>query len=93
MGVLDLQVRRNAYGRQNESFEADVDVMEMGGPPFKAIFIRAPVFEEAGEGSEVLAEWADHPVLIRDGSLLVSAFHPELTTDTRIHEYFLRMVT
>jgi 5'-phosphate synthase pdxT subunit len=92
LGVIDLSVRRNAYGRQNESFEADIDLEGIEGGRFHAVFIRAPVFEGAGEGSQVLARWADQPVLIRSGRVLVSSFHPELTDDTRIHDYFLKSV-
>jgi 5'-phosphate synthase pdxT subunit len=90
--VIDLSVRRNAYGRQNESFEADIDLVGIEGGRFHAVFIRAPVFESASEDSQVLARWADQPVLIRSGNVLVSSFHPELTDDTRIHDYFLKSV-
>jgi 5'-phosphate synthase pdxT subunit len=92
LAVLDLTVRRNAYGRQNESFEADIDLIGIDGDRFHAVFIRAPVFEGTGEGAEVLGTWADQPVLIHSGRVLVSAFHPELTNDTRIHDYFLKSV-
>ena len=83
-GVLDITVRRNAYGRQNESFECRLPVA--GWPePLRAVFIRSPVVEEAGEGVEVLAEWEGRPVLVRQGNVLAAAFHPELTGDLRVH--------
>ncbi len=90
LGLLDLKVRRNAYGRQRESFEAELDVKGVG--MVRAVFIRAPVFESPGPGVEVLAEWAEHPVLVRSGRLLASSFHPELTGDSRLHRYFLEQV-
>jgi 5'-phosphate synthase pdxT subunit len=100
LGVLDLGVRRNAYGRQVESFETEVDVRGLG--PVRGVFIRAPVFEETGEGVEVLATLAgpaangqgaeERPVLVRAGRLLASAFHPELTDDLRLHRFFLTEV-
>ena len=96
LGVLDLAVRRNAYGRQVESFETEVDVRGLG--PVRAVFIRAPVFEETGPGVEVLAALSPNgdgearPVLVRAGCLLASAFHPELTDDLRLHRFFLTEV-
>ena len=86
----DYRTRRNAFGRQVRSFEADLDVG--GGEPLRAVFIRAPWLEEPGPDVEVLAEVDGHPVLARDGRLLVAAFHPELTDDTRVHERFLNIV-
>ena len=91
LGLVDVAVRRNAFGRQVHSFEADLDIGH-GEEPVRAVFIRAPWIEEAGPGVEVLAEVDGHPVLARDGRLLVAAFHPELTDDTRIHELFLNQV-
>lgn len=90
LGLLDLTVRRNAYGRQRESFEEWIEVREMGAIP--AVFIRAPLFERVGRKVEVLATWGDHPVLVRQGRLVASAFHPELTDDLRLHGYFAREV-
>jgi len=90
LGVLELGVRRNAYGRQRESFEAELDVKDIGMVP--ALFIRAPVFELPGPEVEVLAEWAGRPVLVRSGRLLASSFHPELTDDVALHRYFLERV-
>jgi 5'-phosphate synthase pdxT subunit len=91
LGLGDFRVRRNAFGRQVRSFEADIDIGH-GDEPVRAVFIRAPWIEDAGPGVEVLAEVDGHPVLARDGRLLVAAFHPELTDDTRIHELFLNQV-
>jgi pyridoxal 5'-phosphate synthase pdxT subunit len=87
-GVLDIDVRRNAYGRQVDSFEADLEVDGLEDE-FHAIFIRAPVVERAGDGVEVLARWADLPVLVRQGPVLAAAFHPELSGDARLHERFV----
>jgi pyridoxal 5'-phosphate synthase pdxT subunit len=91
LGLADIRVRRNAFGRQVHSFEADLDIGH-GDEPVRAIFIRAPWIEEAGDDVEVLAEVDGHPVLARQGRILVAAFHPELTDDTRIHELFLNQV-
>ena len=91
LGLADITVRRNAFGRHVRSFEADLDLGD-GGEPLRAVFIRAPWIEEAGAGVEVLAEVDGHPVLAREGRILVAAFHPELTADTRIHELFLNQV-
>ena len=85
-GAIDLTVRRNAFGRQVDSFET---TLEVDGSPFDAVFIRAPFVERAGEGVEVLASVDGHPVLCRSGTVLVSAFHPELSDDLRVHELFL----
>jgi 5'-phosphate synthase pdxT subunit len=91
LGLGDFRVRRNAFGRQVRSFEADLELGH-GDGPVRAVFIRAPWIEDAGPDVEVLAEVDGHPVLARDGRLLVAAFHPELTDDTRIHELFLNQV-
>jgi 5'-phosphate synthase pdxT subunit len=91
LALTDISTRRNAFGRQVASFETDVDIGR-GERPFRAVFIRAPWIEEAGDGVEVLAEVDGHPVLAREGRILVAAFHPELTDDTRIHELFLNQV-
>jgi pyridoxal 5'-phosphate synthase pdxT subunit len=91
LGVGDYGTRRNAFGRQVHSFEADLDIGD-GDEPLRAVFIRAPWLEEAGADVEVLAEVDGHPVLAREGRLLVAAFHPELTDDTRVHERFLNIV-
>jgi 5'-phosphate synthase pdxT subunit len=91
LGLLDLEVSRNAYGRQVASFEAD---LELAGEdePLRGVFIRAPRVAEAGPEVEVLAELDGEPVLLRQGRVLVAAFHPELTDDTRVHERFLDLV-
>ena len=91
LGLVDLDVTRNAWGRQVHSFEADLDVAGET-QPVRGIFIRAPWIENAGEDVEVLAEHAGRPVLARQGRVLVAAFHPELTDDTRLHERFLQLV-
>ena len=92
--AIDIEVDRNAYGRQVDSFEADLDVPALGAEPFPAVFIRAPVVTSVGKGVEVLAT-VQHdgepaaPVAVRQDVLLATSFHPELTPDTRFHEYFL----
>jgi 5'-phosphate synthase pdxT subunit len=91
LGLLDVEVGRNAYGRQVASFEAD---LELSGEeePLRGVFIRAPRVEAAGPEVEVLAELDGEPVLLREGRIIVAAFHPELTGDTRVHERFLDLV-
>lgn len=91
LGLADLEVARNAYGRQVASFEADLDLGD-GEAPFRGVFIRAPRVRDVGEDVEVIAELDGEPVLLRDGRILASAFHPELTDDGRIHERFLELV-
>jgi pyridoxal 5'-phosphate synthase pdxT subunit len=91
LGLVDVAVRRNAWGRQVASFETDLEVAGAAAP-VRAVFIRAPWIEDVGPGVEVLAEVDGHPVLARDGNYLVAAFHPELTDDTRLHELFLDLV-
>jgi 5'-phosphate synthase pdxT subunit len=91
LGLIDLEVSRNAYGRQVASFEADLD-LAWEDEPLRGIFIRAPRVVEAGPEVEVLAELDGEPVLLRQGRVLVAAFHPELTDDTRVHERFLDLV-
>ncbi len=88
-GAVDISVRRNAFGRQVDSFEADLEVSGFA-TPMPAVFIRAPFVEAAGDGVEVLASLDGHPVLCRQGAVLVTAFHPELTGDLRLHELFLK---
>ena len=91
LALADIRAARNAFGRQVHSFEADVDIGH-GDEPVRAVFIRAPWIEDAGPEVEILAEVDGHPVLARDGRILVAAFHPELTDDTRIHELFVNQV-
>jgi pyridoxal 5'-phosphate synthase pdxT subunit len=88
-GVIDLSVRRNAYGRQVDSFEADIAVAGLDDGPYRAVFIRAPGVERVGDDVEVLASVDGHPVLCRQGPVLVASFHPELTDDARLHQLFL----
>ena len=92
LGLADLVVDRNAYGRQVASFEADLE-LEGEERPFRGVFIRAPRVRDVGPQVEVLAELDGEPVLLRDGRVLVAAFHPELTDDSRIHRQFLDLVT
>ena len=91
LGLMDLEVDRNAYGRQVASFEADVR-LGGDGDPLRGVFIRAPRVHDHGPGVEVLAEQNGEPVLLREGRFLVASFHPELTEDTRVHELFLDSV-
>jgi pyridoxal 5'-phosphate synthase pdxT subunit len=90
-GVVNIAVRRNAFGRQVDSFETELEVQGVGLVP--AVFIRAPYVERVGDDVEVLASVDDHPVLCRQGHVLVAAFHPELSGDLRLHELFLREVS
>ncbi len=93
LGLIDIAVERNAYGRQVASFEADLDVAVEGfDDSFHAIFIRAPRIARAGEGVEVLARYQGDPVLARQGRVMASVFHPELSGDDRLHRYFLERV-
>jgi 5'-phosphate synthase pdxT subunit len=91
LGLVDLTVERNAYGRQVASFEADLDLAG-DDEPLRGVFIRAPRVREVGPRVEVLAELDSEPVLLREGRYLVASFHPELTDDTRVHERFLELV-
>ncbi|MBZ6103693.1 pyridoxal 5'-phosphate synthase glutaminase subunit PdxT [Streptomyces olivaceus] len=88
VGGIDMIVRRNAFGRQNESFEAAVDVRGVGGGPVEGVFIRAPWVESVGAAAEVLAEHDGHVVAVRQGNALATSFHPELTGDHRVHRLF-----
>lgn len=90
LGVLDVRARRNAFGRQVHSFEADVEINGMSGGPLRAVFIRAPWVEEHGDDVEVLARLDGHPIAVRQGSVLAVAFHPELTEDARLHDWLVR---
>jgi 5'-phosphate synthase pdxT subunit len=93
LGLMDIIVKRNAFGRQIDSFETELAVPVLGAKPFPAVFIRAPLIEKTNGNVEVLAQLADGTVVAaRQGNLLVSAFHPELTDDLRFHRYFLDMV-
>jgi len=92
LGLMDIRARRNAFGRQIRSFESDVDVAGLEGPPVRAVFIRAPWIDEAGEDVEILATVDGHPVVARENGVLVVAFHPELADDPRLHRLFLERV-
>lgn len=89
--LMDIRIRRNAFGRQLDSFEADLDVPQLGSEPFHAVFIRAPLIESVGPGVEVLSELDGTIVAVREGKLMATSFHPELTPDGRFHEYFLKL--
>ena len=93
LGVLDIEARRNAFGRQLHSFEADLDVTGVTGGPVHAVFIRAPWAAETGPEVEVLAAVEGHPVAVRQGNVLAVSFHPELTGETRLHELLLAAVS
>jgi len=93
LGVMDITVRRNAFGRQKESFETELSIPALGKKPFPAVFIRAPLIEKANGKMEILARLADGTIVaVRQGKLLALAFHPELTDDLRLHQYFLDIV-
>jgi 5'-phosphate synthase pdxT subunit len=92
LGVIDIRARRNAFGRQLRSFETDLELAGVAGGPVRAVFIRAPWIEQAGDGVELLAEVDGHPVAARQDNVLVFAFHPELGDDRRVHRAFLDMV-
>jgi pyridoxal 5'-phosphate synthase pdxT subunit len=91
LGLLDITVRRNAFGRQIASAEVDLDVPVLGELPFPAIFIRAPWVERAGAGVDVLASQDGHGVFVRQGNVIGTSFHPELTGDDRLHAYFIQL--
>ena len=93
IGCLDVSVLRNAYGRQVDSFEEDLDIPVLGTEPMRAVYIRAPRITRIGPEVEVLARSGDVPVAVRQGRLLGASFHPELTHDDRMHRYFQQMVT
>ena len=92
LGLLDVVVERNTFGRQRESFEAYLDIPALGCKGFKGVFIRAPTVKEIGPGVEVIARLGSHIVGVKQGNLLGLSFHPELSGDTRIHEHFLKMI-
>ena len=92
LGLMDITVRRNAFGRQVDSFEADLDFAHLEDGPFRGVFIRAPWIEEVGEKVDVLARHDGIAVAAQEGDLLATAFHPELTGDPRIHRYFIERV-
>ncbi len=91
--LMDIEVSRNAFGRQVDSFEADLEIEGLDGPPFRAVFIRAPAVNSTGEGTRVLACLEDgRPVAVQQDRMLATSFHPELTDDSRVHELFVRII-
>jgi 5'-phosphate synthase pdxT subunit len=92
LDMIDIRVRRNAFGRQVDSFEAPLDIAGVDGGPFTGVFIRAPWMEGVHGGVEILASWGGHTVAARQGDVMVTSFHPELTSDTRVHRFFLEQV-
>lgn len=92
LGLMDISVRRNAYGRQVDSFEADLAFAHIGGGAFRGVFIRAPWIETVGEAGEALASHDGHVVAARQGDLMATTFHPELTGDLRIHRFFIERI-
>jgi pyridoxal 5'-phosphate synthase pdxT subunit len=92
LGLLDISTKRNAFGRQLRSFEAELEIDGVDGGPLHAVFIRAPWVSEHGDGVQVLARVQDHPVAVRQGAVIAVAFHPELTGDSRLHELLLALV-
>ncbi|MFF2927460.1 pyridoxal 5'-phosphate synthase glutaminase subunit PdxT [Streptomyces celluloflavus] len=92
LGGIDMIVRRNAFGRQNESFEAAVEIAGIPGGPVEGVFIRAPWVESVGAAVEILATYDGHTVAVRQGNVLATSFHPELTGDHRVHAYFVDLV-
>jgi pyridoxal 5'-phosphate synthase pdxT subunit len=93
LGLLDVTTKRNAFGRQLQSFEADLQIDGIGDEPLRAVFIRAPWIERSGDAVDVLAAYESHPVAVREGDVLACAFHPELTDDPRMHALFMAMTT
>lgn len=91
LGLMDIAVIRNAFGRQRESFEADVQIPMIGKEPFRGVFIRAPAVKEVWGDATIIANFMGKIVGVRQGKMIAVAFHPELTRDTRLHEYFLKM--
>lgn len=89
LGLMDIKVKRNAYGRQVDSFETELPIPALGEKPFPAVFIRAPIVEQVNGNVEILAELDGNCVTARQGKLLACTFHPELTSDLRLHEYFV----
>ncbi len=92
LGLMDIEVVRNAFGSQIESFEADLPFKPISDRPIRAVFIRAPIVSRVGTGVEILSEFNGKPVAVQQGKLLATAFHPELTDDERVHRYFLSFV-
>ncbi|HBT19781.1 MAG TPA: pyridoxal 5'-phosphate synthase glutaminase subunit PdxT [Peptococcaceae bacterium] len=92
IGLLEMEVVRNGFGRQVDSFEEELKIKALGEAPFRAVFIRAPYVERVGSSVEVLAAYGDRIVMVKKGKILACAFHPELTDDPRVHKYFLEII-
>jgi 5'-phosphate synthase pdxT subunit len=92
IGAMDIEVKRNAFGRQVDSFESDLKIPALGNRAFQGIFIRAPIIEKAKRNVEILCQLNGNPVAVRQGKLLGCAFHPELTGDLRLHRYFINLI-
>ncbi|MFW6264492.1 MAG: pyridoxal 5'-phosphate synthase glutaminase subunit PdxT, partial [Bacillota bacterium] len=93
INLIDITVKRNAFGRQINSFEKELYIKEIGNKPFPAVFIRAPLIMETGNDVKILAKHKDKAVIVRQKNILVSSFHPELTDDLRLHKYFSDMIS
>jgi pyridoxal 5'-phosphate synthase pdxT subunit len=93
LGLMDVLARRNAFGRQRQSFEHDLEIEGLGPDPLRAVFIRAPWVDDHGAAVEVLARYDGHPVVVREGRLLACAFHPELTDDSRLHALLMAIAS
>jgi 5'-phosphate synthase pdxT subunit len=91
LGLLDMQVERNAYGRQVDSFEEEIRIKEMDQDAFRAVFIRAPIIRETGPDVSIMASLNGYPVMVRKDDILATTFHPELSSDSRVHKYFIKM--
>ncbi len=92
LGVMNIEIKRNAYGRQAESFETDLSIPALGDRTFRGIFIRAPIVQKVESNVEILCQASSHTVAVKQGNMLACAFHPELTNDMRFHKYFLSMI-
>lgn len=90
--ILDILIERNAFGRQNDSFEAEIDIADIGKVPFRAVFIRAPIVKDLGPNVQIMAKFNDKVVAVRQNNILGTAFHPELSLDSRLHQMFIKMV-
>ncbi len=94
LGIMDIKVKRNAFGKQPDSFEIDLDIKALGNKPFHAVFIRAPLIEETADNVEILSKLPNNTIVaVRQNNMLGMSFHPELTDDSRMHEYFLKMIS
>lgn len=92
LNLVDIEIARNAYGRQLDSFETEISIPTLGGEKFRAVFIRAPIIKKTSATLKILAQYNGQPVMLRQKNLLITTFHPELTEDLRVHRYFISMV-